>query len=199
MEDWRQYIPRGGRIKKYQLYKYSEGTDRPTCRVRSEWFRKLRPTTITFCALEHVISSVCYTLGTKTKMVPSHGKKVFLVGLLCKVALPVACASWLVFAFYGWMTEAWTDKGAARNHVDCKSKVEIQSSNSDHLIEGSKLFFSFISFPFPFFSFPFSSVFWFKAFGFYLVLYGFSNLEDWSLRIILSISVFIHIYVPHSF
>lgn len=64
-----------------------------TSQACSGCFRKLTPAAIMFCALEHLISRVCYTLGTKTKMVSSRGKKVFLVGLLCKVALPLACAS----------------------------------------------------------------------------------------------------------
>lgn len=74
------------------------------------------------------------------------------------------------------MIEAWTDKGAAWNHVDSKSKVEIQSSNSDHLIEGSKLFFSFLHFlcfPFLSFFFPFLPCFGLKLLASILYYMGF--------------------------
>lgn len=67
------------------------------------------------------------------------------------------------------MIEAWTDKGAAQNHIASESKVEIQSSNSDYLIESSKLFFFFL---FLFFLF-FPSAFWFKALTSILYYMGF--------------------------
>lgn len=78
-------------------------------------------------AREHKITKFVF-LGTKTKVVPFCEKKVFLVELLCKVALPVAYVSCDLCSYlYGCMIEAWTDKVTTQSYFDNESKVDTQN------------------------------------------------------------------------